>query len=78
VVLLARGPFDLPGERKVLREHRIDVLVTRDSGSERTAAKLAAARELRLPVLVARRPPLPGVPVVESGQQAADWLGTIG
>ncbi len=76
LVLLARGPFELPGERTLLREHRVDVLITRDSGGEATSAKLVAARELGLPVLLARRPPLPGVPVVGTEDDAAEWVRT--
>ncbi|MEU1549997.1 cobalt-precorrin-6A reductase [Nocardia sp. NPDC005745] len=74
-VLLARGPFAVEDESRLLAEHRIDVLVTKDSGGEQTEAKLAAARAAGIPVVVVDRPPLPeGAPVVESPEQALNWL----
>ncbi|GHI86654.1 cobalt-precorrin-6A reductase [Streptomyces xanthophaeus] len=75
-VLLDRGPFGLEGERELLARHRIDVLVTKDSGGSATAPKLTAAREAGIPVLVVRRPPVPeGVPEAHSVTAALHWLG---
>jgi len=72
--VLARGPFTLEGERDLLRRHRIDVLVTKDSGGAATAPKLAAAREAGLPVVIVRRPDVPAdVRVVATVAEAAHW-----
>jgi precorrin-6A/cobalt-precorrin-6A reductase len=70
----ARGPFTLEGELTLMREHRIDVLVTKASGGEAIYAKLAAARALGLPVLMVRRPEPPPGPVVQSVAEALAWL----
>ncbi|MFR9804543.1 cobalt-precorrin-6A reductase [Pseudonocardia sp. RS010] len=77
--ILARGPFTVDGETALLREHAVDVLVTKDSGGMDTAAKLTAARPLGVPVVMIDRPALPpGVPVVETPEQAAANLRESG
>ncbi|MES2821250.1 MAG: cobalt-precorrin-6A reductase [Pseudomonadota bacterium] len=60
-VIGARGPFTLDEERVLFQRLGSDVLVSKNSGSGATEAKLQVARELGLPVLVLRRPELPAV-----------------
>ncbi|WP_442800081.1 cobalt-precorrin-6A reductase [Nocardia sp. NBC_01730] len=74
-MLLARGPFAVADESRLLAEYRIDVLVTKDSGGDQTDAKLTAARAAGIPVVVIERPPLPeGAVTVETVAQVWDWL----
>ncbi|MFI6166663.1 cobalt-precorrin-6A reductase [Nocardia sp. NPDC051052] len=74
-LLLARGPFTVADESRLLADRRIDLLVTKDSGGDQTDAKLTAARSAGLPVVMVDRPPLPeGAVVMESVAQVWDWL----
>ena len=59
-IVAARGPFTLDGERALFALMGIDVVVSKNSGGAATEAKLDVARERRLPVVMLRRPPLPG------------------
>jgi precorrin-6A/cobalt-precorrin-6A reductase len=73
-LLLARGPFSVADERALMREQAVDVVVTKDSGGHMTEAKLTAARELGLPVVLVRRPALPpGIATVATVEEALAW-----
>ncbi|TBW35250.1 cobalt-precorrin-6A reductase [Siculibacillus lacustris] len=66
VLLFDRGPFDLAAERALMTAAQIDVVVTKNSGGTATKAKIVAARELGLPVVIVQPPARPDVPVVHS------------
>lgn len=77
-IMRSRGPYTIYGERKLLQENAIDVLVTKNSGGELVRAKLDAARELGVPVIMVTRPE-----AVSHGEQfctageAAHWVGAL-
>jgi len=74
-VVTAVGPFGLEAERALLRDRGIEVLVTKNSGGTATRAKLDAARELGVPVVMVRMPDPPaGVTVAETWEEALGWL----
>jgi len=57
IYLTGRGPFDEAAEHALLVQHRIDVIVAKNSGGAATHGKIAAARQLGLPVIMLQRPP---------------------
>ena len=60
-VIGARGPFVIEDERTLFAQRRIDVLISKNSGSSATEPKLEVARERGTPVLILKRPKLPEV-----------------
>lgn len=72
--IVARGPFSEDDERALLKQHRIEIVVAKNSGGKATKGKIAAARALGIGVIMLRRPALPNVPAVETVQDAVAWL----
>lgn len=73
--IFARGPFTVAGDRALLIDHRIDIIVAKNAGGAGAEAKLIAARELGLPVVLIDRPPLPDRPVARTVVEVMAWLG---
>jgi precorrin-6A/cobalt-precorrin-6A reductase len=73
-IVLARGPFTVEDERSLLKDHQIDTIVCKNSGGSATDAKLTAAQELGVQVIMLDRPARPDVPKVASVGHAVTWL----
>ena len=78
VYVIGRGPFTEIDERGLLRAHGIEVVVAKNSGGTATYGKIAAARALKVPVVVVSRPAKPDVPFVETAGEAMEWIRSHG
>lgn len=74
-VIVDRGPFTLAGDRALLAEHRIDLVVSKNAGGTGAQAKILAAREIGLPVLMIDRPAIPARPETHAVAGVMGWLG---
>jgi precorrin-6A/cobalt-precorrin-6A reductase len=76
-VLLSRGPYRYADERKILTEHAVDVILTKDSGGTHTVAKLDAAGDLGIPVVIIARPEPAPVPLLRTAAEAVAWCRSL-
>ena len=76
-VVLDRGPFTLEGDRALLQLHGITHVVSKNSGGAGAQAKLTAARERSLPVILIDRPFIPARPTVSTVEGVFACLGLV-
>ena len=76
-LLLDRGPFTLENEIALLKQHRIEAIVSKNSGGDATYAKIVAARELGLPIVMVQRPAMPSSDRVSDVASAVEWVKRI-
>ncbi len=74
-VLVARGPFTRACDRAMLDNFRTEIIVAKNAGGGAASAKIEAARDLALPVVMVRRPLMPARPTVETAADVLRWLG---
>jgi len=74
VYITGRGPFTTAQESELLREHDINVLVSKNAGGAATYAKITAARMADVPVVMIDRPTAPPSPIVSDVGAAITWL----
>lgn len=74
-LIVDRGPFTVAGDSSLMRLHAIDVIVCKNAGGQGAEAKLLAARQLGVPVLMIDRPAIPDRAEVCRPEDVLAWLG---
>lgn len=78
IVEVDRGPFDVMSDKALLRKHGIDLIVSKNAGGTGAVAKIAAARDLGVPIIMIDRPVLPDRHEVHSIEAVLEWLSHQG
>jgi precorrin-6A/cobalt-precorrin-6A reductase len=73
-ILFDQGPFDVLNETELLKKYNIGAIVSKNSGGNAAYAKVIAAREMGMPIVMIPRPPLPEGDVVPDLERAVDWV----
>jgi precorrin-6A/cobalt-precorrin-6A reductase len=73
-LILARGPFSLADELALMRNERVEALVTKNSGGRATYAKIEAARMLGVEVVIVRRPAAPEAETLDDLDAVVSWI----
>lgn len=74
-VIAARGPFERAADRAMLANYRAEIVVAKNAGGDSASAKIEAARDLALSVVMVRRPFIPSRQTVETVVDVLHWLG---
>lgn len=75
-VFAARGPFAVEDEIRLMRDRRIEIVVSKNSGGPLTYAKIEAARALYLPVVMIAPPRRTGVAIAHDPDAVMVFLAS--
>ena len=73
-IIVDQGPFSVENDTALMREHGVDVIVSKNAGGTGARAKIDAARALGLPIIMIDRPAVPARPEVGTTAEVLDWL----
>jgi precorrin-6A/cobalt-precorrin-6A reductase len=69
-----RGPFSESHDKALMTEHKIDVVIAKNSGGNAAYGKIAAARALGIEVIILRRPQESDGSAIHSIDDVIGWL----
>ena len=74
-IIVSRGPFRAEDDMRLMQDHDISLVVSKNAGGTGAYAKIAAARALGLPVIMIDRPKIVPRPEVQSVAEVMEWIG---
>ena len=77
-MIVSRGPFTVDDDVALMQRHKIDLVVSKNSGGTGAYAKIEAARRLGLPVLMIDRPALPDRREAGTPAEVMGWIAHTG
>ncbi|WP_406736521.1 cobalt-precorrin-6A reductase [Thioclava sp. GXIMD4215] len=77
-VVLARGPFETAQDLALMSKHCITLVVAKNAGGRGAEAKIEAARQLQIPVIMIERPTLAGRRIFHHADDVLGWLESTG
>lgn len=76
-IVVDRGPFTTADDLALMKAHRIDLIVSKNAGGQGAYAKIIAARELGVPVIMIDRPHLPARHELHDTRAVLDWIAHV-
>lgn len=74
-VVIARGPFDTASDIDLMQTHKVTHVIAKNAGGSGAVAKIEAARNLGLNLIVIERPILPQCAIAQDVDTIMRWLG---
>lgn len=77
VLISQRPPFSLAHEKELLEKYQIDVVVSKNSGGMTLPAKITAALDAGIPIILIARPPTEAGDHTEKLSEAMNWVSDL-
>ncbi|NML10595.1 cobalt-precorrin-6A reductase [Sphingobium sp. AR-3-1] len=77
-LVIDRGPFSVEDDLRLMRMHGIDMAVSKNAGGTGAEAKIIAARQLGVPVVMIGRPAMPARTELHVPEEVLRWLDHAG
>tara|TARA_B110001452_G_scaffold30538_1_gene23953 strand:- start:666 stop:1400 length:735 start_codon:yes stop_codon:yes gene_type:complete len=72
--LVSRGPFNVNDDISLIKKFKIDLIISKNAGGSGAFSKIQAARILKIPVIMIKRPELPNVQEYYNLEEIIKWL----